>query len=653
MNDMRTVSRLMICMVLAASAAAWSANRPIDVKWDVRNGPNRRLPMQWFAGESVQIDLRPVIGRDAFDLDGSSVIFEVTDWSGTNAYLSATGTVSGTTASWRLSPEQANLPEGTYNAYALAVSGGSQTVLAWINADVRWSPSSDGLDLVDPWQIILSTEVPGAIADNAARIDLLSSKVAELEDGGADSSGYPMEWWFEPTVGGLARMAQTVTPETTITNNADVITYYAELTPLAYTSGYDVVVGDAPETVRFYSLDGYFDVNETNGYAVSVVDGVGKIALVSDSLTRTQTLTAAATAIGDEGYVEVLSNHTYIAGSVKEYVNTNMAAMIAGFDGTDDSVLEVFSLQDHANTNYVRNTNCWAYGQMDLTGLSPWNEIGDGSLANKYGVPSGQFRALTAITPQTVIGSAHYYPSQDSSWWSDTNKVYGDFEIRFVDNDNDVVIRRCVDHLVITNADWSVTNMMAAYQIDPETWHFVPTNLSPDYIVFHLDSPLPDSITPVKRLPEDWLDYIPYDQGFTNLLNNKRYQVNYPMVITDHLERLSIVESYYIGLYGRSYNSDYPNYSEPHLFNPPGGFYFQRRDTYVDFYRAKIVGDSSSPTLIKIGDDLALTATATFAGAGAPWSSAVWHYDAIMAGARAIGDTNEWETVDLSGFTEF
>lgn len=165
-------------VLLFCGSLALAANRPISKKWDVRNGPNRRMAIQWFAGESVAFDLHPVVGRNAFDLEGQTLLFEVIDWSGTNAFLSVTGTVSGTTARWVLSPEQGNLPAGTYNAYAMATTTNSQTVLAWMTAVVKWSPASDDYDLIEPWSLIYHTDIPGAIASNTTGIDALDTELS-------------------------------------------------------------------------------------------------------------------------------------------------------------------------------------------------------------------------------------------------------------------------------------------------------------------------------------------------------------------------------------------------------------------------------------------------------------------------------------------
>ena len=123
--------------------------------------------------------------------------------------------------------------------------------------------------------------------------------------------------------------------------------------------------------------------------------------------------------------------HEYWFGSnpwVADNTFTNTAAW-AAIQGVDSKIagrsptnaLEIFSVQNHAATNYVRNTNCWA-SSYDLTCMSPWNNT----------VTNGPwYRSCTLISPRHVIYAAHFPP--------DSNVL-----IRFVGKTNNVITRQIV-----------------------------------------------------------------------------------------------------------------------------------------------------------------------------------------------------------------
>ncbi|MDA3923804.1 MAG: hypothetical protein PF904_03790 [Kiritimatiellae bacterium] len=126
--------------------------------------------------------------------------------------------------------------------------------------------------------------------------------------------------------------------------------------------------------------------------------------------------------------------------------------------------LEIFSVQDHSNTNYVRNTNCWAYA-YDLTCCSPWNSY------------SANLRAGTLISPRHVLFAAHYDQIQ-------VNRM-----LRFVDNNNNVIERRLISKKRHVDFNTSTTY--------------------PDLTVGLLDSDVPtNQISFAKVLPDNYADYI-------------------------------------------------------------------------------------------------------------------------------------------------
>ena len=214
-------STVSILMLAALVVTAHAANRPISQKWDVRNGPTRRMPIQWFAGESVAFDLQPVNGRNAFDLSGATVIWEVTDWNAqTNAYLSATGTVSGATAIWILTPQQGNLPEGTYNGYVRAVTGSDErVVLAWQTVKVLWSPASGNFARVEPSSLVYSaSEVDSLLASTSNTLAIaISTNTAAIATHGSRIAGLDLgtnNWntafnWGDHAAGGYLQLSDT------------------------------------------------------------------------------------------------------------------------------------------------------------------------------------------------------------------------------------------------------------------------------------------------------------------------------------------------------------------------------------------------------------------------------------------------------------
>ncbi len=464
-----------------------------------------------------------------------------------------------------------------------------------------------------------------------------------LSRGTVLDGGNTHDWWFTPRIDGTGRAASTETASTTITNYADVITYTAELAPVVYTASYDVVAGDLPEEVRYFSVNGLFAVDEFSGVCESLATGADEILLRSASLERRLPLNASTTLPGKLGYQEVLEAHQYLAGSVKQHVNTNFAALVAGHDGSEAD-LAIYSVQDHAATNYVRNTNCWAAG-LDLTCASPWNSIG------------AQRRAQTLILPDVMIASAHYHGSWANDAFADGvrtadewnwNPAATNWTVRFVDATNGIYERTVVAAGVVIGSDESITNNLSPWYV--EEWG--ATNAQPDYVLFRLGEPLPESIAPAARLPDNWMEWLPVTQGFTNELNNQRFLENYPIVMTDQQERATIGESVWAGLGScAGYQSDYGGYLSG-LFSPPTR-YFQCRETFAPFYRDKIVGDSSSPMLLFVNGRPVLTGTLTTGFGGAAWVAAPWCAGRIQATAAAIGSTNVWQAADLSGFSTF
>ena len=131
--------------------------------------------------------------------------------------------------------------------------------------------------------------------------------------------------------------------------------------------------------------------------------------------------------------------------------------------------LAIYDVQDHTNGIYERNIHCWAY-DVDLTGMSPWNEH------------DGPRRAGTLISPRHIAFAKHYPLTTDPA----RNKL------RFITQD-DVVIERAVvgisypgDDIGIAVLDADVPPEITFYKVLPRNWddHLGPVS---GLAMLHLD----------------------------------------------------------------------------------------------------------------------------------------------------------------------
>ena len=111
-----------------------------------------------------------------------------------------------------------------------------------------------------------------------------------------------------------------------------------------------------------------------------------------------------------------ISDNTSTGTAVREAISSVDSQLVGR---TPSVALPIFTIQNHGSTNYVRNTNCWAY-TYDLTCNSPWNSAG------------GIYYTGTLISPRHVLFAAH---------WDD---VTNGTVMRFVDQQNNVVERKIV-----------------------------------------------------------------------------------------------------------------------------------------------------------------------------------------------------------------
>ena len=137
--------------------------------------------------------------------------------------------------------------------------------------------------------------------------------------------------------------------------------------------------------------------------------------------------------------------------------------------GTPASAKPIYSSQDFTNQVFVRNPNCWA-ADIDLTGISPWNQLG------------GARRAGTLISPRHIAFATHYSLSSTP----------GSNEIVFV-TDQNVTVRRqivavatAVADIRIGLLDADVPQTIKHYKVLPQDWSnwLLQTN---DIPMLHLD----------------------------------------------------------------------------------------------------------------------------------------------------------------------
>lgn len=127
--------------------------------------------------------------------------------------------------------------------------------------------------------------------------------------------------------------------------------------------------------------------------------------------------------------------------------------------------LRIFTQQDHANSNYIRNPDCWISDIPAITCISPWNNH------------NSNRRAGTLISPRHILFAAHY-PIRNGS------------KLRFITKDNNVIERT----LLRKKTHPEYKGRIGRFQHD--------------IVIGLLDSDVPDSISYAKVLPDNWKNYL-------------------------------------------------------------------------------------------------------------------------------------------------
>ena len=365
--------------------------------------------------------------------------------------------------------------------------------------------------------------------------------------------------------------------QSTITNGFDFITYRADRVAESYSYETEILSGEFNDPFVYTNKNGYLSMSaEFQNFEV-LSNGTAIITGTSSGISANVSVRGKNGTTEPLIYTESFNDHGYKAGSYKKATNDEFNALIEGRSGSDAD-LSLFSTKDHSGELYVRNNESWAY-QIDLSCFAVWDSSAEHT------------RAGTAITPKHVIQGWHWHNSVGQT-------------IRFV----------------------SMGNQYYERTVSAVTQVFV-SGQPADVAVIQLASVLPSSITPAKRMPTDWADYIPTSPtgSFTD-----RY--NYPLLITDQYHRAKLMESK---------NDTFSFFQESYLrnsFAPEGNppVFFSETERFHPFFRSIKSGDSSSPVFVKINDDLILTTVMT----------------SEISGYPLVNCVNEIQDIITSGFSD-
>ena len=219
----------------------------------------------------------------------------------------------------------------------------------------------------------------------------------------------------------------------------------------------------------------------SNGYVSHVSDGNSDITASIEGKTLSKNLTFSVI----NAVNTIFSD--YASSSLAKSIISTMDSRISGKDPSTSK--NIFSLQNHANGIYTRNTQCWAHG-LDLTCFSPWNSLG------------GPQRAGTLISPRHIICAQHYPLAVGTS-------------IRFVRLDNTVVTKTITAIGNVSNTDIQIAL---------------------------LDSDVGAGVSFAQILPQNWYNYLPYYKD----LSSVNYEFGLPSLCLDQEEKALILDIYKI-----------------------------------------------------------------------------------------------------------
>jgi hypothetical protein len=334
---------------------------------------------------------------------------------------------------------------------------------------------------------------------------------------------------------------------------------------LSHDPAWTELIGDP--AVILLSNDETVATVDAAGIVHYVADGTCVISGESEPIGTSPSCRQEITIINThEGPMSTVSySYTDDPGSVREDATAAIDERIA----VPGKVKTIYSIQDHITPIYTRNVNCWVAG-LDLTCISPWNS---------YGINT---RAGTLISPRHLMWANHY-------------SIPNGTVIRFVDADNNVVIR----------------SILNSQQIG-----------ATDLRVGVLDSDVA-GCSHAKVLPDNWADYIP-SSG-----------LSIPVFILDQEEKALVVDV-------SSLSS-----STKTIFGIPTD------TTRLSFYETIVSGDSGNPAFLVIDDQLVVLTVLTYGGAGS--GTAIHAYKTEIEDAMVAlgGGYSTLTEIDLDGFNTY
>jgi len=215
MGGMKAELRSILSVVFLFTALnVQAARRELSQVWRMEAGQQQQMPVKFFQAESVRLNFSSTQGNQPVDLSGTNtvVVWEINGWNDyTNTYAVSTGTVGSVSNQviFELTPEQSNLPAGTYLGFVRALQQQGETlsqvaVLAWQTIAVEWAPDSRLYSLVGPLTFppaydaatldAISNAVFGAVSEVSGQVSELDARLETVEVyGDHAAAGYASE----------------------------------------------------------------------------------------------------------------------------------------------------------------------------------------------------------------------------------------------------------------------------------------------------------------------------------------------------------------------------------------------------------------------------------------------------------------------------
>lgn len=202
-------------------------------------------------------------------------------------------------------------------------------------------------------------------------------------------------------------------------------------------------------------------------------------------------------------------------------MNAEISALISGKTASDgsnntDDTLDIFSTADDTSTtaypngHYVRNSKLWAAG-IDLTSIPVWNSFWPSRWPGSP--PPPNIGSGVLISPTFLLQAAHMNSLEGGGYGS----MRPGTEIRFVTNDNQVVVRYLAD----TNPDDDNPTPEDGYPANSKNGYFIPGT---DLYLTPLTQAVPNTIRPAKVFSGDLVSAIGQNFGEVPLAYSNRFR---------------------------------------------------------------------------------------------------------------------------------